>query len=70
MSERVYAGRPQPKSEASITTFEGLKRETNTAVIQYFAPVVALYNTVAATAGLPIVRWQIRLEKDQTYRRE
>jgi len=52
--------RSDPQSEPSIMTIEGLKKETGTAVIQYFAPVVALYNVVAQTAGLPVVKWPIK----------
>ena len=45
-------------SAPPITTLAGLKNETHTAVVQYFAPVVALYNVMAVTAGLPVVRWE------------
>jgi hypothetical protein len=69
MNDRAYNGpaeAPPRSSEAdpSITTLAGLKKETHTAVVQYFAPVVALYNVVATTAGLPAVRWQTRSETD------
>ena len=67
MSDRAYTGRSESpprtyKGEPSITTFAGLKKEANTAVIQYFAPVVAVINAVAATAGLPTIRWRERIE--------
>jgi hypothetical protein len=75
MNNRVYNGpseAPSRPSDAdpSITTLAGLKKETHTAVVQYFAPVVALYNVVATTAGLPTVRWQMRFESDRTDHRE
>lgn len=59
--DRMYhrqSGMTSPSSEEnpSITTFAGLKKEANTAIIHYFAPVVALYNVVASTAGLPSVQ--------------
>jgi hypothetical protein len=61
MSDPFLASGPNPRaSEPPITTLEGLKREANTAVIRYFAPVFAIYNELAATAGLPIVRWHAR----------
>jgi hypothetical protein len=49
-------------SEPPVTTLAGLKKEASTAVIHYFAPVVAIYNELAATAGLPIVKWRERVE--------
>jgi hypothetical protein len=62
MNDRAYNGRGATSRSSddnpSITTLAGLKKETHTAVVQYFAPVVALYNVVASTAGLPTVRWQ------------
>ena len=48
---------PSSDDNPSITTLAGLKKETHTAVIQYFAPVVDLYNVVASTSGLPTVKW-------------
>jgi hypothetical protein len=74
MNDHTYNGQAEasPRSlegDPSITTLAGLKKETHTAVIQYFAPVVALYNVVATTAGLPIVRWQTRSETDRTGQR-
>lgn len=70
MSDRVYTGRSEATSRSSednppITTLAGLKKETHTAVVQYFAPVVALYNVVASTSGLPTVRWQTNSDADQ-----
>ncbi len=57
MADRTYtATERRPAEGPSITTLAGLKRETHTAVKQYFAPVVALYNIVASTADLPTVR--------------
>jgi hypothetical protein len=74
MDDRAYNGHAEasPRSseaDPSITTFAGLKKETHTAVVQYFAPVVALYNVVATTAGLPTVRWQTRSETEPTDQR-
>jgi hypothetical protein len=57
MADLAHSGRERRASAPSITTLAGLKNETHTAVVQYFAPVVALYNIVASTAGLPTVRW-------------
>jgi hypothetical protein len=63
--------RPRPyEGEPSITTLAGLKKETHTAVVPYFAPVVALYNVVAATAGLPAVKWHGSFESDKGQSRE
>jgi hypothetical protein len=64
MSDHVYTGQTKTPSnpyqgEPSIMTFAGLKKEANTAVIQYFAPIVALYNIVASTAGFPTVQWRV-----------
>ena len=57
-------------AEPSIMTFEGLKKEANAAVIRYFAPVFALYNELATTAGLPTVRWHARTRgEDRGYDR-
>ena len=53
----------------SITTFAGLKKEANTAVIHYFAPVMALYNVVASTAGLPTVKWHGTFTADEQTKR-
>jgi hypothetical protein len=63
MADRVYTGPSEATSKSSednpsITTLAGIKKETHTAVYQYFAPVVALYNVVASTAGLPTIRWE------------
>jgi hypothetical protein len=63
MNDRAYTGRsvgPTRSSDDdfSITTVAGLKKAIHTAVIQYFAPVAALYNVVATTAGLRTVRWE------------
>ena len=74
MNDRVYNGPSEASSRSSdadpsITTLAGLKKETHTAVVQYFAPVFALYNVVATTAGLPTVRWQTRFEGDRTDQR-
>jgi hypothetical protein len=57
MTEPFITGRESRPPEPPITTVEGLKKEANTAVIRYFAPVFAIYNEFAATAGLPTVRW-------------
>jgi hypothetical protein len=62
VNDQVHAGTSKATSRSSednpsITTFAGLKKEANTAVLQYFAPVAALYNVVAATSGLPTVKW-------------
>jgi hypothetical protein len=65
--DHAYPSRSDAQSEPSIATIEGLKKETGTAIIQYFAPVVALYNVVAQTAGFPVVKWPLRTyqaEKD------
>jgi hypothetical protein len=74
MDDRPYNGPAEasPRSseaEPSITTIAGLKKETHTAVVQYFAPLFALYNVVAATAGLPVVRWQTGSETDRASQR-
>lgn len=63
MDDRAYTGRSEgpPQSsdgDPSITTLAGLRKEIQTAAVQYFAPVAALYNVVATTAGLPTVRWE------------
>jgi hypothetical protein len=70
MNDRGYNGGAEASPQSSevdhsITTLAGLKKETHTAVVQYFAPVVALYNVVATTAGLPIVRWPTGSEADR-----
>ena len=59
MSEPFISGGSH-SAEPPITTVEGLKKEANTAVIRYFAPVFALYNELATTDGLPTVRWHAR----------
>jgi len=69
VTERYIPGRESKSSEPPITTVEGLKREANTAVIRYFAPVVAIYNEFAATAGLPTVRWWHTPDDSPTDRR-
>ena len=71
MNDRGYNGPADasprsPETDPSITTLAGLKKETRTAVVQYFAPVLALYNVVATTAGLPIARWQTHFETNRT----
>lgn len=70
MSDNAHSGRFESTAKSaangpSITTLAGLKKETHTAVVQYFAPVVALYNVVASTAGFPTVRWQVEGQADQ-----
>jgi len=57
---------PSSDDNPSITTLAGLKKETHAAVIQYFAPVVALYNVVASTSGLPTVKWLERVGTKET----
>jgi hypothetical protein len=71
MSDPFTAGPPRLRaSEPPITTIAGLKKEANSAVIRYFAPVFAIYNELAATAGLPIVRWHTRMRgQDRTQAR-
>ena len=71
MNDRAHTGRSEaaprsPEADPSITTVAGLKKETHKAVVQYFAPVMALYNVVAATAGLPTARWPTQFESDRT----
>ena len=68
MSEPFAAGPSKLRPfEPSITTIDGLKKEANTAVIRYFAPVLSIYNELAATAGLPTVRWHTRIRgEDRT----
>jgi hypothetical protein len=71
VSDSAYTDRSEKPSQSSegappITTLAGLKKEIHTAIVQYFAPVAALYNVVATTAGLPTVRWQTPFESDQT----
>ena len=66
MSDHVYKATSRSSEDnPSITTLAGLKKETHTAVFQYFAPVMALYNVVAATSGLPTVKWLERFETKQ-----
>jgi hypothetical protein len=74
MDDRPYnrhaeASARSSEADPSIATLAGLKKETHTAVVQYFAPVVALYNVVATTAGLPIVRWQTRSDTERANQR-
>jgi hypothetical protein len=74
MNDHGYDGHAEASARSSaadpsITTLAGLKKETHTAVVQYFAPVIALYNVVATTAGLPTVRWQTRAETERTDQR-
>jgi hypothetical protein len=58
------------ESKPPITTFEGLKKETQTAVIRYFAPAVAIFRELAATAGFPTVRHTAKFDNKRTERRE
>ena len=53
-----------------LTTIDGLKTEVYTSILNYFAPVVAIYRAFEATAGMPATNgaawWQKReLEKDR-----
>jgi len=73
MNGHIYTGRsktpPNPyEGEPSITTFAGLKKDAYTATLQYFAPVVAIYNVVAATSGLPTIKWLEQFEAKQAER--
>jgi len=47
----------RPNPEPDLTTLEGLKRETYTAVVRYFAPAVAIVRELGITAGMPISSW-------------
>ena len=66
MTERF---RFEKSSEPQLTTIKGLKSEVYTAVVRYFAPVVAIYKEFGTTAGMPTTWWKGReLEKDRTDR--
>jgi hypothetical protein len=55
-----------------LTTLDGLKRETYTAVVRYFAPAVAIVRELGITAGIPIIsQWMtysLREDHDQDKR--
>ena len=55
-------------SEVSLTTVKGITSELYASVIQYFAPVVAIYKAFEATAGMPTIKgeWPSRrMDKNQ-----
>jgi hypothetical protein len=43
--------------QPDLTTLEGLKKETYTAVVRYFAPAVAIARELGITAAMPITWW-------------
>lgn len=64
MTERwqvVETASPEP----DITTIRGLKKEVMTAVVRYFAPVVAIYEALEETAGMPIAWQRKKLGEDR-----
>jgi hypothetical protein len=55
-----------------LTTVEGLKKETYTAVVRYFAPAVAIIRELGITAGMPISSWMtdsLRKDRNEETRR-
>jgi hypothetical protein len=54
----------EPPSDPDITTIKGLKKEVVTAVVRYFAPVVAIYEALETTAGMPTAWQQKKLDED------
>jgi len=54
------------KSEPSITSIQGLKKEVSTSVVRYFAPLVAMAREFSATAGIATTWWRSKeLDKNQ-----
>ncbi len=57
--------------EPDLTTLAGLKKETYTAVLRYFAPAVAIVRELGITAGMPISSWMtdsLRKDRDRETR--
>jgi hypothetical protein len=52
-------------SEPRFTTFAGLKNEVYTTVVRYFAPVVAIYEELEKTAGIPPAWQRKKLNEDR-----
>jgi hypothetical protein len=60
---RFHGGVSPP---GDLTTMEGLRNEVYTAVVRYFAPLVALYEEIEKTAGMPTAWQRKKLDQDHT----
>jgi hypothetical protein len=57
-------------SEPRFTSFAGLKNEVYTTVVRYFAPVVAIYEELEKTAGIPPAWQRKKLNQDRLGKQE